>query len=222
MNTDLAKKLRWKPGMNLLLLNAPKEHLVQLMPATEEGALTSADDPESAVKSSFELVLLFVKSAAELKEWSRLAVSSVEKDGLLWIAYPKKTSKIKTDIHRDQGWEPIAEAGLEGIALVSVDDTWSAMRFRPIELVKNPRSSRVKESTSSSASTQERVVTVPGDLQDELDKHPEAKTFFDQLAYTHRKEYVRWITDAKREQTRTDRIAKTIERLQQGLKSPFR
>lgn len=129
MNTDLAKKLRWKPGMNLLLLNAPKEHLVQLMPASEEGALTSADDPESAVKSSFELVLLFVKSAAELKEWSRLAVSSVEKDGLLWIAYPKKTSKIKTDIHRDQGWEPIAEAGLEGIALVSRKGIHIFVRF---------------------------------------------------------------------------------------------
>jgi uncharacterized protein YdeI (YjbR/CyaY-like superfamily) len=50
----------------------------------------------------------------------------------------------------------------------------------------------------------------------ELKKEKEAKTFFDKLSYTHQKEYVRWVEEAKREETRQNRIIKTIEMLKKG------
>jgi len=54
----------------------------------------------------------------------------------LWFCYPKKTGKIKTDISRDIGWDTVAKLGYEGIRAISIDDTWSGMRFRPREEIK--------------------------------------------------------------------------------------
>jgi uncharacterized protein YdeI (YjbR/CyaY-like superfamily) len=62
----------------------------------------------------------------------------------------------------------------------------------------------------------ERVVKIPKELVKELKKDKEAKAFFDKLSYTHQKEYVNWINEAKREETRQNRIVKTIEMLKKG------
>jgi hypothetical protein len=63
-----------------------------------------------------------------------------------------------------------------------------------------------------------RVVEVPADLQEALQKDAAAQAAFTSLAFSHQKEYVRWIEEAKREETRRGRIAKTIEKLKQGGK----
>jgi hypothetical protein len=64
--------------------------------------------------------------------------------------------------------------------------------------------------------TEPRVVEVPKDLMKELKKDKEAKVFFDKLSYTHQKEYVTWIMEAKKEETRQNRVVKTIEMLKKG------
>lgn len=64
--------------------------------------------------------------------------------------------------------------------------------------------------------TEERVVEIPKDLMKELNRDKESKIFFDKLSYTHRKEYVTWIEEAKKDETRQRRIAKTIEMLKTG------
>ncbi len=61
-----------------------------------------------------------------------------------------------------------------------------------------------------------RLVEIPQDLMKEFKKDKQANDFFDKLSYTHRKEYVTWINEAKKEETRRSRIAKTIEMLKQG------
>ncbi|HEX5836205.1 MAG TPA: YdeI/OmpD-associated family protein [Anaerolineales bacterium] len=64
--------------------------------------------------------------------------------------------------------------------------------------------------------TEPRLIEIPKDLAQELRKEKDAKAFFDKLSYTHRREYVNWINDAKKEETRQNRIVKTIEMLKQG------
>lgn len=61
--------------------------------------------------------------------------------------------------------------------------------------------------------TEAREVIIPEDVQMALTKEPEALAFFEKLAYTHRKEYIRWITNAKREETRKKRIGIFIEKI---------
>jgi hypothetical protein len=64
-----------------------------------------------------------------------------------------------------------------------------------------------------------RVVMPPADFEQALEQHPLAKANFHQMSFTHQKEYVKWIEDSKREQTRQIRIAKTIMLLEQGKKT---
>src|SRR5688500_12007632 len=68
--------------------------------------------------------------------------------------------------------------------------------------------------------TEARLVEVPAELKQAFKTEKEAKAFFEKLSYTHQREYVTWINEAKREDTRQNRIAKTIEMLKKGKSSP--
>ena len=127
--TSLVKKLRIQPGQHIMFMNPPDGYIGKL-----------GDLPEGVQiveKSSAELdfVQLFVKNIAELEEYAPAAIKSIKYDGLLWVCYPKKSSKVETDISRDVGWEVMAENGLRPVTQVSIDETWSALRFRPSDQV---------------------------------------------------------------------------------------
>ena len=64
--------------------------------------------------------------------------------------------------------------------------------------------------------TEPRIVIVPDDFEKALSKNKQAKTIFDQFAYTHRKEYVRWIESAKKPETRESRIIKAVGMIAQN------
>ena len=128
MNHQLAKKLRIQPGQRMLVLNAPAGYVESLdeLPA---GTTLSTD----VSTGSFDFVQVFARDQAELDQLKATAVGSVTYDGLFWVCYPKKTSKIKSDLTRDNLWNQFD--GLRPVAQVAIDDTWSAIRFRPAALV---------------------------------------------------------------------------------------
>lgn len=132
-DNPLLRKMHIKPGQRLLLLNAPDGYLPRLQPLPEGVDLIQV--PEGPV----DAVHLFVKDKAELHQHASTAINSVKPGGLLWMSYPKKSSRVKTDLTRDIGWDVVTDAGWTGIAQVSIDDTWSATRFRPAEDVKRRR-----------------------------------------------------------------------------------
>jgi len=129
----LAEKLKIKPGMRVLILNAPDGFMEQLGPLPEVEVVNEADGVFEA--DSFDLVHLFAKSISDLERLAQTAISAVKYDQPLWLSYPKISGKIDTDINRDKGWDVVTNAGLKGVAQVSIDDTWSALRFRPEERV---------------------------------------------------------------------------------------
>jgi len=65
---------------------------------------------------------------------------------------------------------------------------------------------------------EERIVIVPDDVQELLNQNEKAKTFYEKMSYTHKKEYIRWIEEAKKEETRKRRKIKMIEMLLEGKK----
>ncbi len=69
------------------------------------------------------------------------------------------------------------------------------------------------------ADVEPRVIEIPKDLLREMKKDKEAKALFEKLSYTHRKEYVTWVEEAKKAETRQNRIAKTIAMLKQSKKA---
>jgi hypothetical protein len=76
-----------------------------------------------------DVVLLFTPDTKAL----RAALPKIQKlpdATALWIAYPKTTSRLKTDLTRDKGWAPLEKAGMSAVTQVAVDETWSALRFK--------------------------------------------------------------------------------------------
>lgn len=70
------------------------------------------------------------------------------------------------------------------------------------------------------ADTEPRVVKAPPDLMSRFEQNPQARALFDELSYTSRREYVAWIEGAKKPDTRERRLAKTIEGLLEGKRTP--
>ena len=99
------------------------------------GPLPDDVDLTDSAEGILDLVHLFVNDVAELERFGPVAIESARYDGLLWLSYPKRSSKVETDLTRDKGWEVVSQAGLRPVTQVSVNETWSALRFRPIELV---------------------------------------------------------------------------------------
>jgi len=91
---------------------------------------------EKDLEGTFDFVHLFIKSKDEVDSMGPQAVKAVKPEGVLWISYPKGSSKIKTDINRDKGWDSVKALGFEGVSMISIDETWSAIRFRPSGLTK--------------------------------------------------------------------------------------
>ncbi|MBF9252939.1 YdeI/OmpD-associated family protein [Pontibacter sp. 172403-2] len=203
---NLGKKLQLKPGSNLLLLNAPAE-VADILAA--EGYTSS----NAALAGSYQAVLLLVHSKQELEQFAPQSVAALKPEGMLWIAYPKKTSGIKSDLTRDKGWKVLADLGYAPIRQVAVDDTWSALRFKHASERKEP--SKFGTDMPGIDRTAKTVVP-PADMQQALDAAG-VTALFQQLAFTHRKEYVVAVLEAKRPETRAKRIAETVKALKARL-----
>ena len=90
-------------------------------------------------KQKVDCVIWFVRNEAEVQAVSLTVLSAVSEDGLLWFAYPKKSSGVKSDLSRDVGWEPVFTAGFDSVAQISIDETWTGFRFRAKHLVGKRR-----------------------------------------------------------------------------------
>lgn len=124
-DATLLKKLLVKPGQRLLVLNAPTGYVERLTPLPDGATLAQTPD------GRYDAVHVFVASQADLARLWPTARDALTPGGLMWLAYPKKTSGIKTDIHRDAGWDVVAADEWLGVTQIAIDDTWSALRFRP-------------------------------------------------------------------------------------------
>jgi hypothetical protein len=83
----------------------------------------------------FDFVHLFVKDSAEFARIGPQAIDAVTYDRFLWKSYPKRSSKVATDLTRDVMWKLTADTGLRPVSQVSIDVVWSALRFRPADRV---------------------------------------------------------------------------------------
>lgn len=125
------KKLRIQAAQRVLVLNAPTGYIESL------GDLPKGVQVSAEPEGRQDFVHLFVTNSEELDKLRQTAMDAVEYDGLLWISYPKHSSKVATNLTRNVMWKLMEDTGLSPVAQVSVDKVWSALRFRPAELVGN-------------------------------------------------------------------------------------
>ncbi len=113
----VAEKLLIKAGCRILIVDPPSGYLSTLGRLPDKVTLL---DQQAA---SADLVQLFATSRKELEAKLPLLKTAVKPNGLLWVTYPKGTSKSKTDINRDSINTYARSIGLQGVAMVSVDNT---------------------------------------------------------------------------------------------------
>jgi hypothetical protein len=118
--TPLPKKLGIKPGFRMHLVNSPPDVREEL----------SAELAEcSHVKQALDFVILFTKSRTNLaKEFPRLA-KTLAPAGMLWVSWPKKSSRVATDVDENVVRKIGLEAGLVDVKVCAVTDVWSGLKF---------------------------------------------------------------------------------------------
>ena len=124
---EIFKKLRIDGNQKMLIINAPNEYL--------EIFLGINFDTESNGEGIYDFVQVFGYQQDELEK----LVQSVEKSGKydcsFWACYPKGTGKVKSNIKRETVWTAFELVGLQAVSQIAIDETWSALRGRPVEKV---------------------------------------------------------------------------------------
>lgn len=135
----LLKKLNFKDHTEVLLLHLPES--LQALPEQWSPYLNVVRDAEAAGTVSFALA--FTNTQQELDRLALLLAEKVPGDGLLWLAYPKGSSKrYKSEINRDNGWAILGKLGFEPVRQVAIDEDWSALRFRRVAYIHTMTRSR--------------------------------------------------------------------------------
>lgn len=124
-------KMQVKTVSASLIVGAPEEF------GPHVSGVPGVVDTAPTGKAGYDLILVFVYSAADIRKRAKLA-KRLNGDGLLWFAYPKKSSrKYSVDVTRDGGWEPLGALGFEGVRQIAIDADWSALRFRAATRIKS-------------------------------------------------------------------------------------
>jgi Bacteriocin-protection, YdeI or OmpD-Associated len=216
MINSLHKKLKLKPNQKIAVINKPADFEPTIATLPEGAKLVKS------YSSKCDVIFWFVKKADEVEAAQQEVLSALSNTNVIWIAYPKGTSGMQSDLNRDKGWEPIlARKDISFIAYIAFNEVWSTFCIRrKTEADKRREAKPAVREIFKYADSKYKTVILPDDLKSILEKHKKANTFFETLSYSNKREYVEWVITAKRLETRQNRITKTIELLLQGNKNP--
>ncbi|MEP6911316.1 MAG: DUF3052 domain-containing protein [bacterium] len=121
--TPLVKKLGIKEGSRIALVNPPRSFRKKLGPLPAQAKVVSQ------TLDDLDLILFFVKKESELAEAFALLAENLKPAGMLWIAWPKKSSGVATDLAFNNVQTLGLSAGLVDTKICAVDEVWSGLKF---------------------------------------------------------------------------------------------
>jgi hypothetical protein len=129
----LIRKLLIKPGHQVAVVNAPEGFGAQLAPLPEGAAFAGEQDASGWA----DVVLAFMRDRADADKLATGALAAAKPGGVVWLAYPKRSKTVQTDINRDTGWDSVTAAGWLPVTQIAIDEVWSCLRFRPQGEIKS-------------------------------------------------------------------------------------
>jgi hypothetical protein len=215
---SILEKLNLKDEKNLLIQGLPSSIEKQF------AKLSFAKNVTPLLKSrKIDWALVFAVNENQLVCILKDVLPALHPLGKLWVAFPKSTSKIASDLNRDCSWNCLTTNSFEGVAQVDLDHVWSALWFKKAETLHPLPEVDCVEDAEEVAVEIAKTVTAsiaPAELESLFGDNPKAKHFFDNLPVTYQKEYVSWIKAARKEETKTKRLELTLQRLNAGKRSP--
>ena len=121
--TPLIKKLGIKEGMTLVVVNSPVNYEDLL------GGLPKGTQETKSLRAQAGFIHYFTKSQSELRKTFPRLKKTLAENGMLWISWPKASSKVLTDLNENHVRDIGLLTGLVDVKVCAVDDTWSGLKF---------------------------------------------------------------------------------------------
>lgn len=214
---SLFEKLQLKDEKNLLIQGIPSSIEKQF------SKLSFSKNVTPLLKTKkIDFALVFAINQNQLCNILNELFAALHEDSKLWIAYPKATSKIASDLNRDCSWQVLSDKDYEAIRQVAIDHVWTAMRFKKVDAIPNRSRAfaEIKKPEIKGIEFDKSLMALPVELETLFVKHKKAKEFFSSLSVSNQKEYVSWIEGAKRADTKQRRLEATLEKLLAGKQHP--
>ena len=125
MMSPVARKLGIKPGMQALIIAPPPDYLKLLAPLPDGVNVSSLAD------GVYPFVQVFATRLSDISKCARRLPKHAAPNALVWVSYPKKTSRNDGDLSRDVVREAMSGMGWRAVSIIAIDKIWSALRFRP-------------------------------------------------------------------------------------------
>lgn len=199
-----------------LNLKDEKNVLIQGLPSSIEkqfAKLSYAKNVTPLLKSrKIDFALVFAIHQNQMCAILNDVFPALHVESKLWIAYPKATSKIASDLNRDCTWQVLSDHDYDTGEQVALDHTWMAICFKKMDM------SHIEEDLQA-IEFDKKLIKLPAELEIFFIKHKKAKDFFKSLPVDDQKEYVTWIEEAKRADTKKRRLETVQEKLLAGTKA---
>jgi hypothetical protein len=197
-------KLKIDSSLPVWLIDVPKDIDLGTAAADVQKSLAS--------KQAITQILLFAESRKALDPKLDKILPRLAEKAVFWVAYPKKSGKIQSDLIRDEGWEKIGEHGYRIVSSAAINEDWSAVRISKIDANKVYKSSTpMAERITPGIDYVKRTVVLPADAKKAMKEFKGLEAFFNAMSFSHKKEYVEAIEESKKPETRQRRIDKMIE-----------
>lgn len=222
LSQSMPEKLQLKDEKNLLVQGLPSSIEKQF------AKLSFAKNVTPLLKARrIDFALVFAINQRQLKDILKEVIPAMHPDAKMWVAYPKPASKITSDLCKECTWDFVCEYGYKALDVVVLDHVWNAVQFKKEEtallsiddadelLAMAEVEEKVAPITAIGAKAV-RTVEIPGELQVRLKKNKQAAAYYESLPFSHKREYVQWITEAKKDETKARRAEKTLQMLAAG------
>lgn len=217
MENLFLKKLQIKPGFKISVINAPENA------AAIFGNIPPTVEFSYKIKQHHEAYLIFAITKADMFDALKTIEKLITDKSIVWIFYPKAKTSLAADLNLMQSWDDLTKLNLAPCGSAAVNEIWTGIRIKTAASQKKSGVGNAEIANNEYGKyidVANKIVTLPDDLKQALTDQPTALAYYEQLAYSHKKEYVLWVLTAKQEKTRIDRISKMINKLLEKRKNP--
>jgi hypothetical protein len=210
MVLNLLEKFQLSSDANLLIQGLPSSLEKQF------SKLSFAKNVTPLLKSKkIDFAIIFCVNQRQLNSILHEVIPFLKEEGKVWVAYPKTTAKIATDLYKPNSWNFLIENGYKEVKEISLDHVWEARHFLKDD--GNLDMDEINQDYVAGINYDEETIVLPIQMDLLLKKNKRIFEYFDSLSFTSKKEHIEWILSAKKEVTRQKRINETFEKLKRSV-----
>jgi hypothetical protein len=148
---ELLKKLNHKDQIEIVILNAPDSFNNVINELKKDIQVTDDEN----IYGEIEFAIVFISNNEEIEKYAELVLPKAVDNALIWFAYPKQSDiGYETDIADNNGWDIVEDYQFEIVRQISINNEWSALRFR---LIKKSKNLNKKENIHTSINSEEKI-----------------------------------------------------------------